>query len=149
MFYVKHNRQYAPHSDHLVTIQSAKDECDINKILSQYKKTGIINHVNSARPTYEDLPDHLDYQQSLLILSEAEQAFELLPSKVRDHFGNDPGRFLASFSDASQADQLREFGLLRPLVDPTARVPQAPSAPAPVPGPAAKADVAVSLPAKT
>lgn len=123
-FYVPHPRVFAPESDKMMTIQSAKDQCDINKILSQYKKTGILTHVNNARPQYTDLPDQSDYQNALHTIMEAESAFAGLPAVVRDYFGNDPARLLAAITDPSQAAQLRDFGILKPLP---------PSEPAPAP----------------
>lgn len=117
--------------DLLMTKQSHKDECDIYRILNQYQRTGIITHVQSARPTYTDLPDHLDYQQSLHILMEAEETFAALPARVRAHFDNDPGAFLAAFSDPSQESTLREFGFLKPKEAPNepSATPLPPSTP--------------------
>lgn len=108
-------RVAAPHSSTMVTKQSMKDECDINKILLQYKKTGILTHINNNKPQYLDLPDASDYQEAIHLMMEAEEAFSSLPSVVRDHFKNDPASFLEAFSDPSQADYLREVGLLKPL----------------------------------
>lgn len=102
----------------VMTKQSHKDECDIYRILNQYQRTGIITHVQKARARYDDLPDSMDYQQSLHIIMEAEQAFSALPAKVRAHFDNDPGAFLQSFADPKQHDTLREFGLLKPAQAP-------------------------------
>lgn len=104
--------------DQLITKQSHKDECDIHRILKQYQRTGIITHVQSARPQYTDLPDSLDYHTALNVMIEAQSAFDALPSSVRDHFKNDPALFLAAFEDDKQADKLREFGLLNPLPKP-------------------------------
>lgn len=116
-----------------MTKQSHKDECDIYRILNQYQRTGIITHVQSARPSYTDLPDATDYQTSLNILMEAQEAFQNLPSRVRAHFQNDPGEFLAAFNDPTQYDQLRQFGLLKPVQadDASAGTPL----PAPTPNP--------------
>lgn len=114
MFYRKHDRVLAEVGTRSRTLQDHKDECDINLILKQYQKTGIINHVQAARPTYEDLPDNIDYQQAMNTLLTAQEAFAGLPSKVRDHYGNDPERFLAAFYDSQQHDELRAFGLLKP-----------------------------------
>lgn len=97
------------------TKQSCKDECDIHKILSQYKKTGILTHINSARPNYTDLPSSSDYQTALNTIIEAENCFSDLPAVVRDRFGNDPETFLKAFGDPKMADELRELGLLRPV----------------------------------
>lgn len=101
--------------DEQMTKQSHKDECDIHNILAQYQRTGIMTHINERQATYEDLPDQVDYQQALHTVMAAEAAFAELPSKVRDHFDNDPARFLAAFGDPTAADKLREFGLLNPL----------------------------------
>lgn len=97
----------------LVTKQSHKAECDIHNILSQYRRTGIITHVQAARPTYTDLPDGLDFQASMNLILQAQETFAALPARVRDHFRNDPQAFLAAFQDPSQADTLRGFGLLK------------------------------------
>lgn len=115
MFYRRHNRVSLDCGNTVVTKQSHKAECDIHTILRQYQRTGIITHVQRARPTYLDLPDFMDFQTSLEVLREAETAFAALPARVRDHFANDPANFLAAFHDPKQADQLREFGLLKPL----------------------------------
>lgn len=100
--------------DQLITKQSHKDECDIHRILKQYQRTGILAHVQKARPQFIDLPDSVDYQAALNTIIEAQDTFSALPSIVRDYFANDPARFLAAFSDEKQADKLREFGLLNP-----------------------------------
>lgn len=125
-FYVPHARVYAPSDSTLITKQSPKDECDINKILTQYKKTGIITHISNNQSYFADLPDSLDYQESLQILESAETSFSALPARVRDEFSNDPGLFLAAFGDPTKAERLRELGLLKPL-EAAGRSPQSPS----------------------
>lgn len=128
MFYRKHKRVTLDCGDQMITKQSHKEECDIHRILRQYQRTGVLTHVQAARPTYQDLPESVDYQQALHVMMEAEQAFAKLPASVRDHFRNDPAEFLAAFQDASQAEKLREFGLLKPKAPPLAsEAPPAPS----------------------
>ena len=114
-FFRPHPRVQVDTGNELMTKQSHKDECDINNILKQYKRTGIITHVQNARPTYQDLSDSLVFQQSLNTIIEAEKAFAALPSVVRRHFDNDPENFLAAFADEKQHDKLKEFGLIRTL----------------------------------
>lgn len=133
MFYRPHARVIAPVGQHSMTKQSHKQECDINLILKQYQKTGLITHITKNQPKYIDLPDQGDYQSSLQILREAENAFASLPAKVRDHFDNDAANFLAAFNDDRQIPFLREMGLLRPLpaplgASPTSGTPEAPPA---------------------
>lgn len=118
MFYRHHERVTLDCGDELVTKQEHKAECDINNILRQYQRTGIITHVQAARGTYTDLPDALDFQEAMDTIIRAEAAFDGLPSKVRSHFLNDPTRFLAAFTDPAQAETLRAFGLLNPTAIP-------------------------------
>lgn len=108
-------RYQTPVGDTSMTKQSHKAECDIHNILKQYEKTGIITHVQSASPTYSDLPSDVDYQSAMNTLIAAQAAFADLPAKVRSHFDNDPQAFLAAFTDPAQEDTLRNFGLLEPV----------------------------------
>lgn len=101
-----------------MTSQSHKDECDINNILSLYKKTGILSHISKHTAEYMNLPDSFDYQDSINTVLRAQDAFATLPSKVRDHFQHDPALFLAAFGDPAQHAQLREWGLLKPAPAP-------------------------------
>jgi phage internal scaffolding protein len=127
--YIPRERVYAPHSDELITKQSMKAECDIHNILSQYKQTGIIKHIQQYQPRYEDLPDAIDFQQSMNTIIQAEEAFSTLPATVRDRFGNDPQTFLEALSDASQTEELRRLGILKPAPVPRPADPQAPASP--------------------
>lgn len=123
-FYRPHVRVYAPITGPSMTKQSHKAECDINNILKQYQKTGILQHITQQQPIYTDLPDNTDYQQSLEILQKADDTFSTLPSVVRAHFHNDPGEFLAAFHDPSQRSQLEEWGLINKAPPPRPPDPQ-------------------------
>lgn len=98
----------------LMTKQSHKNECDINNILTQFKRTGIIQHISQQTPIYADLPSDIDYQQALHTQMQADQAFSTLPSVVRAHFNNDPAALLEALGDPGQKDKLIELGILKP-----------------------------------
>lgn len=116
-----------------MTKQEFKKECDINNILKQYSRTGMLNHVSAraAQGMYTDLPDALDFQESLHLVRDAEARFMSLPAKLRDRFGNDPVAFLAFCADPRNLDEMRELGLARPAAEATEPAP----APAPTPEP--------------
>jgi phage internal scaffolding protein len=114
-FYRPHNRVTTPVGEHSMTEQIHKNSCDINQILKQYQLTGIINHIQKQNPQYLDLPSTSDYQQSMNLILQSQEAFASLPSVVRDHFANDPRRLLAALTDPAQAEKLREWGILKPL----------------------------------
>lgn len=102
----------------LITKQEFKDESDINNILTQYKKTGIINNIMQQQPIYSDLPDDLDYQNSLHITSQASEAFDTLPATVRRYFQNDPQQLLAAIGNPDMRTTLEELGVLQGPANP-------------------------------
>lgn len=99
--------------DELITKQSFADECDINNILDQYKRTGMISHIAKSAPKYLDLPAAADLQEAFEITSRAADAFASLPSLIRDSFDNDPVRFLAALEDPAKREVLEELGVYR------------------------------------
>lgn len=93
------------------TLQSFKDECDINRIMKRYQQTGVIDHVNRAQPQFGDI-QAIDFQDGLNIVLEAEARFAALPSDVRDRFGNDPARLLDFVGKPENAQEAVKLGLL-------------------------------------
>lgn len=93
------------------TLQAFKDECDINKIMSRYNQTGVIDHINRAQPRFGDLQAP-DFQDAMNLVIDAEQRFAALPSDVRDRFGNDPARLLSFVADQANAAEAARLGLI-------------------------------------
>ena len=58
------------------TKQSFQEECDVNFILSKWRKTGHLSHLNPENPRYEDYSSVEDYQSAQHLLMAAEDAFE-------------------------------------------------------------------------
>lgn len=92
--------------------QQFKDECDINKIMSRYQKTGLINHVNNHSAQYGAATSQ-DFRESMELITNATQMFNDLPSKTRRRFGNSPEAFL-EFMETADGDQLIEMGMAEP-----------------------------------
>lgn len=126
-FYRPHKRvQYTgeltnPHTGEVTTPPSMTKqefvrECDINNVIKQYQTHGMVNHINAkaAQGAYQDLPDSVDFQESLHTIMVAEQAFMTLPAKVRDRFGQDPAEFLAFLADPENTEEARKLGILKP-----------------------------------
>lgn len=116
-----------------MTKQEFARECDINNIIKDFKVTGQIAHINqqARQGAYVDLPDSLDYQQSLELVRSAEASFATLPSKLRDKLGNSPAAFLLWMQDPANQEEIYTLGLATRPASPT----PAPAAPAPT-GPA-------------
>ena len=93
------------------TKQSFKDECDINKILAKYQKTGAIAHVNKHGAEY-GFATSLDFTGAMLLIKQAQNMFDGLPSSIRNRFANDPAQFLDFVQDANNEKEMRTLGLL-------------------------------------
>lgn len=96
------------------TKQSHKMECDINTIMRQFYKTGLVKHVNRYQGDYSDMPEVEDFQEALAIQQQAEEAFDSLPSKLRSRFHNEPAEFLAFVYDPANKEELVRMGLCKP-----------------------------------
>lgn len=90
-------------------------ECDVNNIMAQYEKTGVLNHYARSEPRYLDVSDVPDLQRAMTILADAEQAFMSLPAVVRREFDNDSAKFVAFAQDPENVEKMREWGLAEPL----------------------------------
>jgi len=90
--------------------QCHRDECDINKIIARYDRTGVLNHVNDFEARYEDLTG-LDYQTMLNTVANANSMFEGLPSQIRNQFDNNPQKFISFMDDENNNEKMYEMGL--------------------------------------
>lgn len=115
-----------------MTKQSFMQECDINNIIKSYQVTGIWSHINerAQQGVYADLPDPIDFQESLNLVHQAEQSFASLPSSVRSRFENDPTKFLEFMADPANQEEMIKLGLATDT-RPPAEPPTAPPAPPP------------------
>lgn len=129
-FYPNRLRVQLDCGDEMITKQSCRDECDIHKILNQYKKTGILTHINSRQAIFADLPDAMDYQQSIEVVREAGEAFAELPATIRERFNNDPFAFLQAIGDPRRRSELEDIGVFNKK---TPSEPSSSSSPSPSP----------------
>lgn len=94
--------------------QSFKDQCDVNKMLAQYDKTGDPTPLrinDNAGQWGVDAPDAIDFKEAMDTVAEAKSMFEELPSKTRDFFENDPGKYLEFVNNPENSDAMVEMGL--------------------------------------
>lgn len=96
------------------TKQSFKEECDINRIMRKFEKTGMIEHANRFEGQYGNFIGAPMFHEAQTMIAQAQEMFMTVPAKVRERFGNDPGAFLAFVQDENNKDEMRKLGLLRP-----------------------------------
>ncbi len=93
------------------TKQSMSQECDVNYIMNKWKRTGEMPPDQVRPPTYGDFSNVGDYMQAQNAIIEADQAFEALPSWVRERFQNSPHELLEFLADPNNQDEAVELGL--------------------------------------
>ncbi|AXL14640.1 internal scaffolding protein [Microviridae sp.] len=102
-----------------LTHQSMKDECDINRIMLKWQKTGVIDHAKTFQGQYADFTQVTgDYQEHMNAVIEANDMFLTLPATVRKKFDNDPGQFLEFVNDPDNLEDMVELGLATARQDP-------------------------------
>lgn len=129
----RHTVNFSPNTGR--TKQAPADSTDLNKIMAKYTKTGILPGFNLRNPTYADYSETGDYQTTLQVVIDADNAFAELPSNVRERFQNDPGRFLEFMADARNEPEALNMGLLTPIEEAPSSLPPKETPAATPPGP--------------
>ncbi|UPW41753.1 internal scaffolding protein [Peromfec virus RodF7_16] len=119
-------------TDESLTVQSEKDSCDVNKIMRNYRYTGVLPESREASATYADVSAMpTTYDGMLEAIQQAEDSFMEIPAVTRRYFDNNPGKYLAFMESTDQNDieKSYELGLrIRPKVE----VKDEPVSPSPV-----------------
>ena len=90
------------------TLQSFKDDADINCIIARFENTGVLVDPTvpvSRTPQFGDFSDMPTYQEAQNVIVAANNAFNSLSSKIRERFGNDPAayfQFVQSLKEGSE-----------------------------------------------
>lgn len=92
------------------TQQQFKDECNINRIVSQYAK-GVMPIGNAYQALPEDFYEVTDYQTAMNKVRRAQETFDSLNSNIRARFDNDPGQFVDFVTNPANLDAVRDLGL--------------------------------------
>lgn len=115
-----------------VTKQSFAKECDINTIMSRYRKTGVLEFVNQHDPQFLDVTG-ADFRAAMDVVALSRENFALLPAEIRKRFANDPAVFLEAWDDPARDVEFQALGL-KPKPAPAPEVsPEPAAAPAAAP----------------
>ena len=103
------------------TIQSFKDETDINKLIHRAAKGETISHLEKHGAIYGDFTDVPDLLEAQERLARGQRIFDELPAEVRREFGQSPARFFAFVNDPANKDDLAR--VLPGLAEPGRQLP--------------------------
>lgn len=101
------------------TIQSAKDECDLNVMVRRFGVTGVIMGIQPP-PAMEEFGEIFDYQTAMNTIRKADESFAAMSAETRARFDNNAARFVKFCTDLDDKGalknlkELREMGLAVP-----------------------------------
>ena len=97
-----------------LTQQQFKDECDINRIMDRYLKTGVLSDPLDRRgtPKYGEYADIGDYMEHMNKVVEANEMFEALPASIRKRFNNNPADLIEFVMDSNNRAEAEFLGLI-------------------------------------
>lgn len=119
-----------------MTVQSEKDNCDINVIMNRYATCGtpLPYRNDGVQPVYADVSELGDYMENYQRCKQAEEMFNNLPSALRKELDNNPANLLPFIQDEKNKERCYEYGLLnKPIVEAPKAPVVAPSVPDSVP----------------
>lgn len=93
-----------------LTQQQYADDCDVNRIMERYMKTGLMPQ--TVAPLLEgDFSNLPSYQEALHTIMDAEKMFMQIPAKTRLHFDNDPQKLMDYLKDEKNNEEAIKLGL--------------------------------------
>lgn len=120
--------------------QAHAEDADINQIMRKAMRGEQSDYINQFAGHYGDSTS-LDFFEANIVIVEAQQMFDALPSGIRSRFHNQPGEFLDFVQDPANEKELIKLKLKNPpREDPPppaspAAAPTTPPEPTPTPTP--------------
>lgn len=98
-----------------MTMQSFRDECDINNIIARYETTGfLVDPMVASRrtPSFGDFSKLPDYMEAQNIIAVGGEIFAALPARIREMFNNNAADYCAYITNPDNLDKALELDLV-------------------------------------
>lgn len=105
------------------TVQSEKDNCDINVIVRRFGVTGVLPQ-RPLDPMFADFSEVGDFRSAMDAVRAAQESFDGLPAEVRRRFHNSPNELIEFVSVADNYDEALKLGLVNKRPDPPVVTPK-------------------------
>lgn len=112
------------------TKQSQTVECDVNRIVNRYLKTGVIPP-GQKTGIYADVSALPDFQESLDYVRQAQDDFNRLDVNIRNKFHNNPEELINFLSNPENNAEAVKLGLKDKSILPDVKDPVEPPTPPP------------------
>lgn len=98
------------------TDQSGKNMSDINNIMDQYMKTGLLPVTQTKVAQYIDNTEIMSLEQAHDQIQHAKELFYELPATIRKLMDNDPTKLHSFITDKENYDILVKYKMIEPKV---------------------------------
>lgn len=92
--------------------QSFKKQCNINLIMEQYAKTGMLPYQSTQTPQFIDCSQVTDLQTAFSIANNAIESFNSLPPEVRKAMDNNPANLESFILDKDNTELLKKHNII-------------------------------------
>lgn len=116
----------------VITKQDGKRDADINFILKNYERSGVISNISSKEPQFGDFTQAMEFDQALNVVRDVEARFATWPAAARELARNDPKVALEMLADEggrAALEQIAQVHVKTPAPD-SKGPSEAPAAPA-------------------
>lgn len=96
----------------VLTDQSFKKSQDINNIMKQYSKTGILPSTREHLARYVDNTQVLSIEEAHEVIKNANEMFMQLPADIRKLMDNDPSKMVEYIKNPNNKEILVKHGVL-------------------------------------
>ncbi len=96
------------YTKHGKTVQSQKEECDINRLLERSARSGAASHLQTYENQYGNFEGY-DFEKNVNIIAEGQTIFERLPAEVKREFNQSPQEFFEYVTNEENKDRLPEL----------------------------------------
>lgn len=113
------------------TQQHFKEDCDVNRILERFLRTGTWTGDPAIKATREPMfgdfaESDLDFRAAQEKLVDADRRFMALPAAIRERFGNNAVKFVEFLQDPANREEAAKMGFLKSAIKETNVIPDAP-----------------------
>lgn len=95
------------------TVQSMRDEVDINKIVKRMEKGQMLDTLRNEG-AFEDVSEFTGLADAIIKVQQANALFMDIPADIRSRFNNDPAELVDFLMDAGNRKEAEELGLVNP-----------------------------------
>lgn len=95
------------------TVQSERDEADINKIIAKFQKGQNMVRINSKEPFYGDVTGLDGLADAYMKIQEAEDLFMDYDASIREKFDNDPVKFVEFLENPENYEEALKLGVVQ------------------------------------